>query len=437
MCCNPRGVVLVWGLLLGSAVVVDSAPVRAEEPRVTVYSVGGAGAKRVRRFLEQQIEKRYTLVAREAFLSASSELGISRHRTRRRSLKRIARKAGVDAVVTGVVYRSHRRWWLAIKVYDGGTGRIARQGVVRFPYFMLNKWARKAILKILTKGVAKARGVDHPRRVVVAPVRRRVPPRKHPTPTALGERPAYMTGLLVGVGVEMWARRLSFTNLEGEPGKQLLYETNSPIVPLFLDVEAYPGAFITRHRILSNIGLGFTFRRAVGVVSQREGETTEIKTTIQRVGGRLVYRWNVGRKVTSPEIKFSLGVEALEFSFGEDLGLVSGVLYLAFKPAIRARFPLATDRVSLGLFVGGLAVMQLGQMADAYHYGSAKAGGVEVGLELDVRLFWRVHLIVGAQTSWYFISFSQMGEQFLDYEFVADSAVDSYFGGYLLMAVHY
>jgi hypothetical protein len=150
-----------------------------------------------------------------------------------------------------------------------------------------------------------------------------------------------------------------------------------------------------------------------------------------------VYRWNIGQSATSPELKLSLGVDAFEFSFAEDLGEVSSVLYLSFKPEVKARFPLGTERVSLGISFAGLVVASLGQMADAWHYGTGKAGGVEVGLELDARIFWKVHLQVGFSTSWYFISFSQLGVIHLDYEYVADSARDGIYGGYLLMSLQY
>ena len=151
----------------------------------------------------------------------------------------------------------------------------------------------------------------------------------------------------------------------------------------------------------------------------------------------MLYRWNIKDSAESVILKFHLGVDAVEYSFSEDLGLVSGVTYITFKPGVIAQIPLGTERVKLGLKFAGMAVVQLGQMADAYHYGNAKAGGIEAGIEIDVRLFWKLHLVAGAFTSWFFVSFSQVGVQGLDYEYIADSATDGYFGGYLLAAFHY
>jgi len=436
--CSPRSGRYL-SVLVGLAILVsvggDAA--RAADRNVGVLNIRGPGAKRVRRFLEQQIDRRWDLVSRRELMDAAEDLGIGRKRmTRRRNLRRIARKAKADAIVTGYVYRSRRRWWLAMQVRDGGTGRIAKATVVRYAFFRLNKWSKRALMKTLRLGVRRCEGVEHAERRVVVPPRR-TEPEKPPKKKPRGKRPPWVTGVEAGVGIEIWGRRLSFTNLEGVPERQLLYETNAPVVPLSIDLEVYPGAFITDHKILSNVGFGFFFRRAIGVVSQREGETIQIKTTIQRVGGRLLYRWNIKDSALSTVLKFHLGVDALEYSFGEDLDLVAGVSYITFRAGVIAGIPLFTERVKLGLLFAGLAVVQLGQMADAYHYGTAKAGGVEAGIEVDVRLFWKIHLVAGAFTTWFFVSFTQVGEQHTDYEYIADSARDGYFGGYLLAAFHY
>lgn len=422
------------GLLLLQVVAEDTA--LAKERYAGVLNVRGPGAKRVRRFLEEQIDRRWNLVSRRELMDAAEDLEISKKRmTRRRNLRRIARKAKADAVITGYVYRSRRRWWLAIQVRDGGTGRIVKRTVVRYAFFRLNKWSRKSIMKVVRRGVRDCEGVEHPIR------RRRIePPRVEPVKPKKKkgiQRAAHVTGLEFGVGIEIWARRLSFTNLDGNPGRQILYETNSPVIPLAFNVEVYPGAFITKHKVLANVGLGVFFKRAFGVVSQRENEDTLIQTIIQRVGGRLLYRWNIKGTTESVVLKFAIGVDAVQYSFSEDLDRVASTTYINFRPGVKAIIPLGTERVKLGLFFDGLAVAQLGQMADAYHYGNARAGGLEAGLEFDVRLFWKIHLLAGFSTTWFFISFQQVGVQGLDYEYIADSATDGYYGGYLLVALHY
>lgn len=409
---------------------------RAETRHVAVFSVTGAGAKKVQTFLESHLEEHHKLVVREAVNDAARELGITRQVTSAPNLRKIARKAQVDALITGYVYRARRQWWLSLRVHDGGTGKVVKAGVVAYPYFALNKWNKAAIVKIVTQGLEKVEGVPHPPRPRLTEPEPEVKPTPPPPPPKT-ERPSWLTGLHVGAGVSLLGRRLSFGNFELNPGSTVLYATNSPIVPLSVFAEGYPGAFISRHRVLANIGLGFYFQRAVGVVSYRESDNVEIPTTVQRAGGYLVFRWNVNQSATSPELKIGLGVDAFEFSFAQDLGEVASVLYLAFKPELKARFPLGTERVSLGLSFAGLAVASLGQMADAWHYGRGKAGGVEVGLELDARIFWKVHLQVGFSSTWYFISFSQFGVQHLDYEYVADSARDGTYGGYVLMSVQY
>ncbi len=425
-------------LLLAPAVLLVTAwgDVAAARHYVGVLNIRGPGAKRVRRFLEQQIDERWVLVSRRDLADAAEDLEISsKHMTRRRNLRRICRKAKADAVITGYVYRARRRWWLAIQVRDGGTGRIVKRTVVRYLFFRLNRWSRRAIMKAVRIGVRRAEGVDHPPRRVAPPPRPR--PKTPHRSSSRTRRAEYLTGLEVDVGVEIWGRRLSFTNLDGEPGKRLLYETTRPVLPLSFGVEVYPGAFVTGHRILANVGLGLYFRRAVGVVSQREGDPTKIRTTIQRVGGHLLYRWNINGSAESTVLKIGAGVDALQYSFAEDLGQVAGVTYISFRVLVKALVPLATERLKLCVWLAGMAVAQLGQMADAYHYGNGRAGGIEAGLGLDVRLAWKIHLLAGASTTWVFVKFPQDGVQGLDFEYVVDSAKDGYFGGYLLVAMHY
>lgn len=427
------------GLAIAGLALLASGQAAAEPRHVAVLSVSGAGNQRVRAYLESYLQENHKLVVREAVTEAARELGIQQRLTVPANLSRIARRAQVDAVITAYVYRAKRQWWLAVRVHDGGTGRLVRGGAVMFAYFALNKWNKAAIDKILAEGLSKAQGVPHTPapRVVEPEVKEPEPEVKEPGSTKAPPRPRWLSGIHGGAGVAMLGRRLSLKNLEGQPGSQVLYETNSPVVPISFFVEAYPGAFVTQHRVLANIGLGFSFQRAVGVVSYRESDRVEIATTIQRVGGHLSFRWNVKQSATSPELKLNLGVEALEFSFARNLEEVPGVLYLSFKPELRARFFLGTERVSLGLQLAALAVASMGQMTDAYHYGLGKGAGVETGLELDVRLYWRLHLLVGFTTSWLFIRFPQRGEQGIDYEYSADSARDGYYGGYLLLSVRY
>lgn len=405
---------------------------------VAVLSIRGPGAKRMRSWLESEIRDRYSLVEREVVKDAASELEIHRHLTRRSNLRRIAHKARVDALVTAYVYRARRRWWLAVRVHDGATGRVVKAGVVRYRYFALTRWVKRAVWKTVRRGVAAVEGVPRPRPRLTPPPRetpRPPPPRKKHA--SGGERPSWMPALCGGLGVSILGRRLSFTGLNGEIGTQVMYETDAPVAPFSFFAEVFPGAFVSRHRVLANLGLGLRYQRAFGVVSRRESDGKKVATTVQRVEGYLLYRWHLFPRATSPEITFTFGVDALGYGFDLDLGMVSSVMYLSLRPEVRARFPLGTERVSLGLRLAGLGVLSMGQMADAYHYGASQAGGVHFGAEVDVRIYWRLHLLVGAWIDWFFVTFPQLGEIHLDYEYVAESARDGYYGGYALIAVEY
>jgi len=404
---------------------------------VAVLSIRGPGAKRMRSWLESEIQDRFSLVAREVVKDAASELGIHRHLTRRSNLKRIARKARVDALVTAYVYRARRRWWLAVRVHDGATGRVVKAGVVRYRYFALTRWVKAAIWKTVRRGVAAAEGVPHPRPRLAPPPEetRRPPPPKKKKKKAIGPRPAWLYGLRGELGFGIMGRRLTIADLNGDPGTQVIYQTTAPTWPLFFSVEVFPGAFVSRHRVLSNIGIGFRYQEAFGVVSQRE--TDRVRTTIRRVEGYLLVRWNIFATETSPELTFTFGVDALNFGFDEDLKEAASVMYIAVRPEVQARFPLRTERVALDVRLAGMGVLSMGQMADAYHYGASQAGGVHAEMAVDVRLGWRIHLLVGAWLDWFFITFPQVGDIHLDYELVADSARDGYYGGYARLAMCY
>ena len=98
---------------------------------------------------------------------------------------------------------------------------------------------------------------------------------------------------------------------------------------------------------------------------------------------------------------------------------------------------MGTERVRLSLGMIGLAVLQMGQIEDAWHYGNGSAGGVRARIELDVRVGWKVHLVAGATTTWIFMSFPQRGLIHRDYEYEATGATDGYIGGFAMVTVDY
>jgi hypothetical protein len=429
---HRTSVSLIAPIILLTGLAVPAAA-RAEGRRVVVLGIEGQGGKRVREFLTTELESKHTVVPSEAFKEAASELEIRRNTMAAQNLRRIARRAYVDAVVSGWVYRSQRQWWLAIQVRDGGTGKLVKQGIVSFPGFSLMGYTKAALMKVVLAGIEKVDGVPPP------PRRRRVEPEVRPEPerppprakAPLGERPANLTALSVGLGVEIFARKLVI-----QPGSDLVYETNTPVAPIAFSVEVFPGAFVSRHQVYANLGIGITFARAFGVISYRENTSERIVTTIQNAHGYLTYRLFGNRKPTSPVVHLDLGIDAREFSFGDvDLGVVPGVQYISFRPGIRAYLPLGTERLRLGLGLSGLIAAQLGQLGDAWHYGAGPAGGFEASLELDVRIVWKLHLVVGARTTWMFVRFKQASPQ--EYRYPADTARDGFYGGYAQAVIRY
>lgn len=242
---------------------------------------------------------------------------------------------------------------------------------------------------------------------------------------------AWITALELGLGTTIYRRRLAF-QIDGG-----LYDTDSPVATLRVETTCWPAAFATKKGLWPHLGFGLVVDRAFHLVSYPENSTVAVATTAMRVGGYLAWRWNVYRSPRSPELRFLLGIEGQEFSFAKDLGLIPGVSYIFVRPAVRARFHLGTERVAIRLGFAGLIGVQTGQIGDAYHYGDARSGGVHAIGEIDVRLFWKIHLVAGITTTWVFLRFPQRGLIHRDYEYVAESAKDGYYGGYFMMGARY
>jgi hypothetical protein len=240
-----------------------------------------------------------------------------------------------------------------------------------------------------------------------------------------------MTGVEAGVGVALNGRYFTIG-----PGRQVVYDSSIPISPLTVELELFPAAFFTRNTVGANLGLGFRYQRAFGLVTVREGTNREVDTTVQRIGGYLIYRWNLSGTASSPIFYFGVGADVLEFSYKEDMGVMPGVLFISIQPMVRMRFPIGS-RVSLSTGVSGLGTVSLGQIADKSHYGKGTAGGVEGSIEVGVRIIAGLSVVAGGSTTWLFVKFDQKGTLGVDYQYAADSARDGYYGGYVRVSYAY
>lgn len=421
------------------------APRVARAKRVAVLSVSGPGYKPVRRFLEAEVEESHTLIPLRRALAASREMDLSRRRWfKGHNLSRLARKMGADAVVTARVYKVRGRWWIGLQVRDGATGRVAKQGLASYRWLALNRKSKARLRHFLMTGIDRVQGVEHPRRRVASPVPLRPRPSdeearraKKPKGNPLGPRPAWMTGISAGVGVRLVGRSLSLKDAGGVEGSQTAYSTDTPMLPLALEAEVYPGVFFTRSAFLANLGLGFRFDYAFGIASHRENDDTQIHTTVWDLDFYLTWRWNMKKSTESPQLNFDLGLSVSDYSFDQDLGVVPGVRYVSIKPGLRGRFSLVRDRLTVGFGAAGFATVAAGQIADAAHYGAVSGGGLQIDLDLAVRLFWKVYLRAGFQTTWTFLSFQQTGTQGVDFQYDAMGARDGTYGGYAIASFQF
>lgn len=442
--CKERCTPLALALAV-AAVGLLCSPRLALAKRVVVLSVSGPGYKPVRRFLEAEIEESHTLIPMRRALAASRDLDLPRRQWfKGDNLHELARKIGADAVVTARIYKYRHRWWIGLQVRDGATGRVAKQGLASYRWLALNRKNKARLRRFLMAGIDRVQGVEHPRRRVASPLPARPRPTDEEARRArkakagpLGPRPAWMTGVNAGVGMRVLGRSLSLKGAGGVAASQTVYDTNTPVLPLTLEAETYPGAFFSRNAFLANLGLGFRLDYAFGVVSRRASDNTEISTTVWNLDFWLTWRWNVKKSTESPELYFDLGLAVSNYSFAQDLGAVPSVRAVSIKPAIRGRFSVMRDRLTLGFAVGGLATLAAGQMTNPQHYGAASAGGLHLAIELGVRLFWKVYLRAGVQTTWTFFSFQQTGTQGVDFQYEALSARDGTYGAYALAEFRY
>jgi hypothetical protein len=168
------------------------------------------------------------------------------------------------------------------------------------------------------------------------------------------------------------------------------------------------------------------------VVSRRSSDNSEVATTAWNLDVYLTYRLNLKDSADPPVLNFDLGLAVADFSFGEDLGVVPSARHISLLFGLRGLLSLMRRWLYLGFAAAGLATLSSGQMTDAAHYGPATAGGFRLALELSVRVFWKVYLRVGAETTWYFLAFRQTGTLGVDYAYEALTARDGTYGGYAL-----
>lgn len=439
-----RTALILSAPLLASLLAADVAAARGT--RVSVLSVRGPGSRPVRRMLELAVEQRWQARSRRHLVRAARRLGVSARRwSKPANLRRMARRAGVDAVVFATVFKRSGRWWVALRVHDGATGRITQEGIASYRGFALRRRARRRLVQILRDGVLEVDGVPrttpgrraYPKKVPGRRGRRQRRPEPLDAAPDSGLPERWQPALVGGLGAAVWGRRLMLSGMDGAQGSQVLYESLTPLYPVAFDMEVFPGAFVTRRKALANLGVGLSYQQAVGVRTVREGDPAPVDTTVLHLGVMALYRWNIRGRPTSPDLVFGLGVDVRRYSFSESLGPVAGVRYVSIRPEVRARFPLGTPRIRLQVRLAGLAPLTMGQIENPYHYGDGSAGGLDAALELDVDLFWRVHLRLGATTSWMFIRFPQKGTQGLDYQYAATWAKDGTYGAYLLGGFEY
>jgi hypothetical protein len=434
--------VMLASLCLLGASVMGGGSVWARPKRVTVTGFPGAGGGKARYYVIKRLRKRHDVVPVKKYVRAAKRLGV--RISGRRNIRRICRKAGIDAVIFGRVLRSRGRWWLRLYVKDGRTGRTAKRSIIRLRGPRLNSSSRYSIRAALRKGMSRVKGVpreepDPEPRVVEERVAPEIEIEKKEEKTAedepMGPRPGYMSVVEGGVVLDVVGRRFVVSPTDQNPD----YRTEGVIPPMGLWLEIYPGALMTKHLAGANLGLGFWWTRSFGVTSHTEGGSEDYTSVYQKLDFFLTYRWNILQSPKSPEVKLDLGIGNLQFKLDAPSDEIKalGVSYWYFKPRIRFRVPIALPRISVLASFGYLHPFQTGPTSEWWAYGHADAWGVEAMGGVDVRVYWKLHARLVGHYTHFGLSYPQDGTLNYDYSLTANKGTDRYYGVTLGVSVKY
>ena len=135
---------------------VGGRSAQARKKTVTVTGFRGPGGAKARYYVLRKLRERYDVVPIRKYVRTAKRLGV--RITGRRNIRRICRKAGIDAVVFGRILRSRGRWWLRLYIKDGRTGRRVKRSIIRLRGPRLNSSSRYSIRASLRKGMRRVRG---------------------------------------------------------------------------------------------------------------------------------------------------------------------------------------------------------------------------------------------------------------------------------------
>ncbi len=418
----------------------------ARAKRVVVTGFAGPGGARARSYVLRVVRRNHDLVPVRRFSRTARRLRVRLNR--KRGVRRICERLGVDAVVYGRVVRRRGRWWLRLYVREGRTGRIVKREVIRLRGPRLDGSSRYDVRHFLRKALARARGPvteeveEAPQpRPVETEVHKEAPAKKPKKERGIvrSRRYSHLTAVEGGIVLEAVGRKFTIAPEDANPD----YKTQGVIRPPFgFWVEVFPMAFLTTKMGLADFGFGIWWTRSFGQVSDAGPAGSGFPTTYQKTEIYATYRFNFLRKPSSVELRLDLGLAEQQFSISAPEGsgdqvMSVGVDYWCFMPRLRLRVPVVAERLTLLARFAYMHPFQFGDTAEPWAYGRAKGWGLELQAGLDVRLINFVYFRLMARYSYFGLTYLRSGEQGVDYAFEGDSASDHYYGAMFSLMVQY
>ncbi len=144
------------GTLLAGCAGLHSEP---DKPRVAVLEIRGAKSAELQNTILDILGEDYAIVYEDEYRDIARELKAKR--MKRRHVKKVARRLGVEAVIYGkVVKRSRRKYTLSLRVREGKSGRLVKK--LHIPVRKRRKLSKKNARKLERKLMAIMEDVAPP-----------------------------------------------------------------------------------------------------------------------------------------------------------------------------------------------------------------------------------------------------------------------------------
>jgi hypothetical protein len=444
-----------------TALVLALAPSAAAAKRVALVELRGPELGSVRAALTHALRAEHVVVPHGETAMRLIELGM-KPRCRPGEITAIAAAVRVDAILCGEVSGPRRARVLALRVYNGGDGKLLTRtrlrlrglgqlGTVLAPA-LASAWSFEVVE--VNRGPGKRAGLRDLRAaatVTEAPVwedsdgenpllgrsRRRSAATRASVATAVRARPSATSrrpfdehALQLAVGPSMLLRRNYQVYDPASPADGQGWVSN-PGAGFVLAAEVYPGAFFTQGWG-AKLGLGLSYARTFGLVWKQSPDPVEHSATHQVLTVDARARIALWRSERAPSLLLKLGYRYLGFGMNETPGVAAPIPDVSFSSldlGVGAQIAILPRWLHVTASFDYLPVLGRGEIATPDEYGSAAGGGMVFAGGVRGAIFGPVGWRFDVEYAWYTISFD--GDPTARRK--ADKARDRYVSGQLCL----